>query len=259
MIELSEALSLVEAAQSLEELRAIARSLSAEAIGIGGIVYSNEIDPTTKSGALAHSLAKTLGVPILDDTSRGKFLTSFQFQKAFDRLTATLTDAERANLATEFLYKAGGDSLWAEASRTYAATVRGDVFALTPNAADTFMMPAGAGNDTVTASANNGADTLRFDRWIAHDQLWFAQSGNNLVVSVIGQNQSVTVSNWYGAANNHLGKVLAGDGYAATDAGIQQLVEAMASFTPPAAGQTTLSPDLAASLAPTLTANWAHA
>jgi len=75
---------------------------------------------------------------------------------------------------------------------------------------------------------------------------------------VIGLNQSVTVSNWYGAANNHLGKVLAGDGYTVTDAGIQQLVEAMASFTPPPAGQTTLPPELAASLSSTLAANWQH-
>jgi hypothetical protein len=45
-----------------------------------------------------------------------------------------MTTAEIADLRTEYLFKAGGDSLWAEASRTYAASVRGDVFALTPNA-----------------------------------------------------------------------------------------------------------------------------
>jgi Ca2+-binding RTX toxin-like protein len=152
----------------------------------------------------------------------------------------------------------GGVTLQAPNGGAVLISGAGNDTLLGGNGADTFMMPAGAGNDTVTASLGNGADTLRFDRWTVHDQLWFAQAGNDLIVSVIGQNQSVTVSNWYGAANNHLGQVLAGDGYTATDAGIQQLVEAMASFTPPASGQTTLPPELAASLSSTLAANWQH-
>jgi hypothetical protein len=51
---------------------------------------------------------------------------------------------------------------------------------------------------------------------------------------------------------------LAGDGYAVTDSGMQQLVQAMASFSPPPAGQTTLPPELAANLAGALAANWQH-
>jgi Ca2+-binding RTX toxin-like protein len=153
----------------------------------------------------------------------------------------------------------GGVTLQAPNGGAVLISGTGNDTLLGGNGADTFMMPAGAGNDTVTASLGNGADTLRFDRWTAHDQLWFAQSGNNLVVSVIGQSQSTTVSDWYGATNNHLSKVLAGDGYTVTDAGIQQLVEAMASFTPPPAGQTTLPPELAANLSAALAANWQHA
>jgi hypothetical protein len=133
MIDLSQAFELLESAQTLEDLRAISRLLSAEPTAPGGTFYSNEIDPTTKSGALARSLARTLGLQTLDNTPRGQFLSSY---KAFKRIVnaGSLTEADLANLRTEFLYKAGGDSLWAEASRTYAATVRGDVFALTPNA-----------------------------------------------------------------------------------------------------------------------------
>jgi len=36
-------------------------------------------------------------------------------------------------------------------------------------------------------------------------------------------------------------------------------LEAMASYTPPAEGQTTMPPDLASALAPALAANWQHA
>jgi Ca2+-binding RTX toxin-like protein len=152
----------------------------------------------------------------------------------------------------------GGVTLQAPNGGAVLISGSGNDTLLGGNGADTFVMPAGAGNDSITASLGNGADTLRFDRWIAHDQLWFAQTGNDLVVSVIGQNQSATVSNWYTAGNNHLGKVLAGDGYTVTDSGMQQLVQAMASFSPPPAGQTTLPPELAANLAAALTANWQH-
>jgi len=49
------------------------------------------------------------------------------------------------------------------------------------------------------------------------------------------------------------------DGYSISDSGVQQLVQAMAAHSPPAAGQTTLPPNLASSLRPALTANWQHA
>ena len=44
-----------------------------------------------------------------------------------------------------------------------------------------------------------------------------------------------------------------------SDTGMQQLVQAMSVYTPPAEGQTTLPPDVAAALAPALAANWQHA
>ena len=81
---------------------------------------------------------------------------------------------------------------------------------------------------------------------------------DDLVMSVIGEGQTVTVAGWYAASANHAGQVTAGDGYTIGDVAIEQLVEAMASFTPPASGQTTLPPELAANLSTALTANWQH-
>jgi hypothetical protein len=94
---------------------------------------------------------------------------------------------------------------------------------------------------------------------IAYDHLWFAQSGQDLVMSVVGRSQTLTVSGWYDGADNHLGELKTADGYQISDTGMQQLVQAMASYTPPAEGQTTLPPDLASALAPALAANWQHA
>ena len=90
MIELSEALERVEVAQSLDELRATARSLSAEAIGLGGIFYSYDIDPPTKSGAQAHSLAKTLGVPILQEAIRPDRRGEFDMFKIDTNVTSEI-------------------------------------------------------------------------------------------------------------------------------------------------------------------------
>ena len=61
---------------------------------------------------------------------------------------------------------------------------------------------AGDGNDIVHASSTNGSDTVAFDSGVAHDQLWFAQSNNNLVVSVIGEDQSITMAGWFTSTNN---------------------------------------------------------
>jgi hypothetical protein len=82
------------------------------------------------------------------------------------------------------------------------------------------IVSRGEGNDTVQTSISGGADTLAFQG--DHDQLWFARSNNDLIVSVIGQsqsqsqsqsqNQNVTVTEWYASANNHVGQITAGVG-----------------------------------------------
>ena len=123
---------------------------------------------------------------------------------------------------------------------------------------DIFAFARGDGNDTVYASSTDGSDTVAFDAGVAHDQLWFAQSSNDLVVSVIGEDQSITVAGWFASTDNQFGQISAGDSFTATAAAVDLLVQAMAAFTPPPLGQTTLPADLTNSLAPTLAINWQH-
>jgi len=121
---------------------------------------------------------------------------------------------------------------------------------------NTFAIASGAGPDVVHASSSDDSDTIALGGGIDYDQLWFAQSSNDLVVSVIGKSQSVTVADWYAATDNHVGTLTTNDGHEISDAGVQQMVEAMAGYEKPASGQTSLPPGLATALAPALAANW---
>lgn len=122
---------------------------------------------------------------------------------------------------------------------------------------DIYVMGRGYGIDTITendATADN-ADVAQFASDIAIDQLWFQKVGNNLEVSVIGSADKFTVSNWYLGDQYQVEQFKAG-GKTLLDSQVQNLVQAMAAFAPPAAGQTTLPAGYQSSLAPVLAANW---
>lgn len=123
---------------------------------------------------------------------------------------------------------------------------------------DTYWLGRGYGADSVTendTTAGN-ADVARFDSGIATDQLWFSHVGNNLEVSVIGTSDKLSVANWYLGNQYHIEQFRTSDGKLLLDSQVQSLVDAMAAFAPPAAGQTTLSASYQASLAPVLAASW---
>jgi Ca2+-binding RTX toxin-like protein len=82
------------------------------------------------------------------------------------------------------------------------------------------------------------------------------QVGNNLDVSIIGTADKLTLSNLYLGNQYHVEQFKTSDGKTLLDSQVQNLVNAMAAFAPPAAGQTTLSAAYQTSLAPVLAANW---
>lgn len=122
----------------------------------------------------------------------------------------------------------------------------------------TYCLGRGYGIDVIQendATAGN-ADVARFDAGIATDQLWFRQSGNNLEVSVIGTTDAFTVRDWYLGSAYQLEQFKSSDGKTLLNSQVQSLVQAMAAFTPPPAGQTTLPESYAATLTPVIAANW---
>jgi Ca2+-binding RTX toxin-like protein len=119
-------------------------------------------------------------------------------------------------------------------------------------------MGRGHGADLVQendATASN-ADVVEFLGGISIEQLWFRQSGNNLVVNVIGTSDQVTVQGWYAGNPYHVEQFKTAEGNALRDSQVQNLVNAVAAFAPPPAGQTALSPSYAATLLPVIAANW---
>ena len=118
------------------------------------------------------------------------------------------------------------------------------------------MLYGNSGNDIYSFGRGDGADTVMnhgeratddqvlFGAAIDHDQLWFARSGEDLTVSVIGTTDSVTVDDWYVGSANQLDFSTTG-GLSLADVSVQALVEAMAGFSPPALGETDLDPGAA--------------
>jgi hypothetical protein len=116
----------------------------------------------------------------------------------------------------------------------------------------------GDGQDTIVENDDTAGvlDKLHFDAGIAADQLWWRKSGNSLEVSVIGSTDKVTLSNWYLGAARHVEVFELANGSQLLDTQVQALVQAMASFSPPAAGQASLPANYESTLQPVIAANW---
>ena len=123
---------------------------------------------------------------------------------------------------------------------------------------DTYLFARGDGMDQlVDADATVGnKDTLWFNSGVSSSQLWFQKAGNNLVVSVIGTTDQVTINNWYTSASNQVEQIKASDGKVLLNNEVAALVSAMSAFTAPAAGTTTLPTSYQTALNPVLAANW---
>ena len=124
---------------------------------------------------------------------------------------------------------------------------------------DTYILGQGYGLDTVVendATAGN-TDIAQFLSGVAADQIWFRHVGNNLEASIIGTSGKLVVKDWYLGSANQVEQFKTTDGAKTLlDSNVENLVNAMASFAPPAAGQTTLPTAYQTSLAPVIAANW---
>lgn len=131
------------------------------------------------------------------------------------------------------------------------------------------LLTGGAGSDRYLFDRNSAIDTIvendstagnkdqiAFAADIAANQLWLTKTGNNLEVSVIGTGNKVVVKDWYLGNAYHVEELKSGNGLTLVNSQVQNLVNAMSSLTPPAAGQTTLPAEYQTQLNSVIASNW---
>lgn len=99
--------------------------------------------------------------------------------------------------------------------------------------ADTYRFGRGGGHDTIdNTDTGQSHDVLRFGPGIGLDQLLFQHVGDQLVISILGSEDVITITGWYADSANRLENIQLASGDVLTQSRIESLVEAMAAFAP---------------------------
>ncbi|MDN4146077.1 calcium-binding protein [Pseudomonas tohonis] len=120
---------------------------------------------------------------------------------------------------------------------------------------DTYVFNLGDGKDVIQDGYGN--DVLRFGEGISANDIWLQRNGSNLELTLRDSTDKVTINNWYSSTSNHIETIKSGDGKTLLDSQVQNLVNAMAAFAPPAGGSSHLTPEQKAQLEVVIAANWA--
>jgi Ca2+-binding RTX toxin-like protein len=122
---------------------------------------------------------------------------------------------------------------------------------------DVYRFGRGGGIDSIVETAGVADhDTLIFDSGVDQHQLWFRRVGGSLEIQVVGTSDKVTVTGWYVADANKLDTIETGDGHVLAQSQVDQLVQAMAGFAPPAAGTMTIDHNNYPQVDNAITASW---
>jgi hypothetical protein len=139
-------------------------------------------------------------------------------------LTNATTGYNNSGMAVTLQGTSGNDTLTGTAS---VNTLLGN------GGSDTYVINASDQSDTIIN--NSDSSTVPSGEAVfsglSYDQLWFAQSGNNLVITVLGADRQVVVQNWFAAGGGQaLADIAAADAtLPATQ--VTALVQAMAAYT----------------------------
>ncbi len=123
---------------------------------------------------------------------------------------------------------------------------------------DIYHFELGYGRDVIVNGATGGSGpsgTLQLGIGISPDQLWFSQSGNDLVVQALGTASQVTVRGWFSGGTAPLQTIVTWDGSTIGTAAINQLEAAMAAYQQSNPGFTSAS---ATALPAALNGAWAN-
>ncbi len=98
---------------------------------------------------------------------------------------------------------------------------------------DTYVVTLGDGQDKISENdaTPRNADTLLYGIGINPLDLVLSRQVNDLRLSVHGTTDQVTIQNWYSGAANQVETIQAGNGQHLLNNQVQQLIQAMATFT----------------------------
>jgi len=125
---------------------------------------------------------------------------------------------------------------------------------------DTYVFGRGDGHDIVRESGGN-LDTVQFGAGISADQIRLQRSANDLVASIIGTADRLTIENWYLGSDNRVEQFKTASGAVSqvetlvVESQVQNLVHAMAAFAAHPLGATSLPSNAAAPLDSVIAAN----
>ncbi len=99
---------------------------------------------------------------------------------------------------------------------------------------DTYQFNRGSGQDVVINKDDDAAttDKLVLGNTITHEDLWFVKLNDDLVVSVLGSTDSITFDDWFVNEANRIDEFIGRDGAVLSGSDANQLVSAMAGFSP---------------------------
>lgn len=103
---------------------------------------------------------------------------------------------------------------------------------------DTYVFGRNDGHDVITnglASNTGPSGTLQLASDLAPESVWFKQSGQDLVIEVMGSDVDVTVAGWFANSSSALSQITTSNGWV-IDGQVSQLVQAMASYSSAHAG-----------------------
>ena len=121
---------------------------------------------------------------------------------------------------------------------------------------DTYLFQIGDGKDVINDLGYGGIDSIIFGGGINANMLWFQKSGNDLEVTKIGSTEGVSIKNWYASSFQQIERFRSGDGKHLSNTNVDALVSAMAGFSVPSVGQTTLSGNYLTVLNSVITSSW---
>ncbi|MEW5756026.1 MAG: calcium-binding protein [Pseudomonadota bacterium] len=158
----------------------------------------------------------------------------------------------------QILGAVGNDTLFGQDGEDTLDGGPGNDILVGASGADEYAFGRGAGEDSIYEyDPKLGViDQLTVGTGVTADQLWFRHIGNDLEVSIIGTADRSTFKNWYLGNVYHVEQFKTADGKTLLDTQVDALVNAMAAFAPPAAGQSTLPTEYQTALNPVIAANW---